>query len=94
MSITTKQFQLLSDINMVWDFLTDIYDRETGSGAAAPFFVLKEMSMTHPIVAMEDESAIFIKANAVWKLGKVHWIGKGGITTITDETLEAIGNTL
>ena len=38
MSITTKQFQILTDINLVWDFLVDIYDRETGSGVAAPFF--------------------------------------------------------
>ena len=38
MNITTKQFQLLTDVNLVWDFLTDIYDRETGSGVAAPFF--------------------------------------------------------
>ena len=38
MDITTKQFQILSDINLAWDFLTDIYDRETGSGVAAPFF--------------------------------------------------------
>ena len=38
MSITTKQFQLLSDVNLVWDFLVDIYDRENGSGVAAPFF--------------------------------------------------------
>ena len=32
MAITTKQFQLLTDINLVWDFLVDIYDRENGSG--------------------------------------------------------------
>ena len=38
MNITTKQFQILTDVNLVWDFLTDIYDRETGSGVAAPFF--------------------------------------------------------
>ena len=38
MNITTKQFQLLTDANLVWDFLSDIYDRETGSGVAAPFF--------------------------------------------------------
>ena len=38
MSITTKQFQILSDINLVWDFLVDIFDREKGSGVAAPFF--------------------------------------------------------
>ncbi len=38
MKLTTKQFQLLSDASRVWDFLVDIYDRETGSGVAAPFF--------------------------------------------------------
>jgi len=38
MNITTRQFQLLSDVNLVWDFLTDIYDRKIGSGVAAPFF--------------------------------------------------------
>ncbi len=26
MAITTKQFQLLSDINLVWDFLVETYD--------------------------------------------------------------------
>ena len=36
MSITTKQFQILTDAGLVWDFLTDIYDREQGSGVAAP----------------------------------------------------------
>ena len=38
MDITTRQFQILSDADLVWGFLTDIYDRETGSGVAAPFF--------------------------------------------------------
>lgn len=38
MSITTKQFQLLTDINIVWDFMVDIYDLKNGSGVAAPFF--------------------------------------------------------
>ena len=31
MNITTKQFQILTDVNLVWDFLKEIYDRETGS---------------------------------------------------------------
>ena len=56
--------------------------------------VLKKMSMTRPIIAMEDKSAIFIKANAVWKLENIHWIDKGSITMLTNETLKAIGNTL
>jgi hypothetical protein len=37
-NLITKQFQILTDINLVWNFLTDIYDRENGSGVAAPFF--------------------------------------------------------
>ena len=38
MKITTKQFNLLSDINLVWDFLVETYDRENDNGRAAPFF--------------------------------------------------------
>ena len=38
MNITTKQFQILTDINLVWNFLVDTYDRENGGGVAAPFF--------------------------------------------------------
>ena len=55
---------------------------------------LKEMSMIRPIVAMEDESAIFIRCGAIWSLGNIHWIFKGRITTLTDETLKTIGNIL
>ena len=51
---------------------------------------LKELSMRHPVAAMEDESAIFIKANAVWKIGNIHWIDKGRITMLTDEMLRSI----
>lgn len=28
MNITTKQFQILTDINLVWNFVVDIYDRD------------------------------------------------------------------
>ncbi len=46
--------------------------------------VLKEMSMTLPIVAMEDESAIFIRGAAVRKIGNIHRIDRGRITGATD----------
>ncbi len=36
--ITTKQFQLLSDINLVWDFLVETYDWKNDCGRPAPFF--------------------------------------------------------
>ncbi|MGN0664964.1 MAG: GNAT family N-acetyltransferase [Huintestinicola sp.] len=38
MIITTKQFQILTDIDLVWDFFTDTYDRYNGGGIAAPFY--------------------------------------------------------
>ena len=38
MDITTKQFQILTDIDLVWDFFVDVYDRERGGGVAAPSF--------------------------------------------------------
>ena len=29
-NITTKQFQILTDINLVWDFFVEIYDKDRG----------------------------------------------------------------
>ena len=74
--------------------LTDIVMK--GHYAEDAWFIpiLKELSRTHPIVAMEDESAIFVQGNTAWKLGKIHWIDKGRTTIFTDETLKTIGNTL
>ena len=59
--------------------LTDIVMK--GHYAEDAWFIpiLKELSRTHPIVAMEDESAIFIQGGAAWKLGNIHWIDKGEI---------------
>ena len=37
MDITIRQFQIDTDLNLVWDFLVEIYDRQKG-GVAAPFF--------------------------------------------------------
>ena len=51
---------------------------------------LKEISMLHPVIAMEDESAIFMKEDAVWKIGNLHRIDKGEIAILTDEMLEAL----
>ena len=52
--------------------------------------LLKEMSMTHPIVAMEDRSAIFVKGDAIWKVGEMHLFDKGEIGPITDEKLKEL----
>ena len=37
-NIITKQFQILTDINLAWDFMTDVYEPHFANGAAAPFF--------------------------------------------------------
>lgn len=37
-NITSKQFQILTDINLVWDFMVDNYGRNFTNGVAAPFF--------------------------------------------------------
>ena len=38
MNIRTKQFQLLTDIDLVWKLMTDVYNHEETNGPAAPFF--------------------------------------------------------
>jgi len=35
--ITTKQFQILTDIDLIWNFMTETYDKN-GGGIPAPFF--------------------------------------------------------
>lgn len=49
---------------------------------------LLEMSRTHPIVAMEDMSAIFVKGDDVWSVGEMHLVDNGVIGPITDEKLK------
>ena len=52
--------------------------------------LLKEMSMTHPIVAMEDWSAIFVKGDDIWKVGEMHLFDKGEIGPVNDEKLKEL----
>ena len=59
--------------------LTDITTKGHYTEDAWFIPALKELSMTHPVAAMEDESAIFIQEGAVWSLGNIHWIDNGEI---------------
>ena len=43
-NITTKQFQPLTDINLAWDFMAEVYDNRFANGIAAPFFEYALMS--------------------------------------------------
>ena len=38
MNIRTKQFQILTDINLAWKLMTGVYNHEETNGPAAPFF--------------------------------------------------------
>jgi len=49
---------------------------------------LKQVSMTLPVCAMTDESAIFIKKESIMQIGQIYQIIKGKITPLTHEQLE------
>ena len=38
MTIRTKQFQILTDAEMAWELMTDVFSPDECSGPAAPFF--------------------------------------------------------
>ncbi|MBR5111237.1 MAG: GNAT family N-acetyltransferase [Clostridia bacterium] len=38
MACRTKQFQVLTDIDLAWDLMTDVYSTDGRNGPAAPFF--------------------------------------------------------
>ena len=46
--------------------------------------IVLEMSKTHPIVAMKDMSAIFIKNGDITKIGTMYLVDKGEIKPIDD----------
>lgn len=50
---------------------------------------LLKMSMIHPIVAMKDMSAIFVKGDDIWKVGDMYLVDKGEINLLTDEKYKA-----
>lgn len=51
---------------------------------------LLKLSMTHPIVAMEDMSAIFENGSDIWKVGNMYLIDRGEIIPLTDEKLRKL----
>lgn len=63
MNIKTKQFQILTDINLVWKFMTDIYDPYFANGAAAPFF---EYALTSKWMDKE-----YLHLNRLWMAGDI-----------------------
>lgn len=58
MNIKTKQFQILTDIDLVWKLMTDVYNHEESNGPAAPFF---EYAVTSP---WHDKD--YVRLNRFW----------------------------
>ena len=50
---------------------------------------LRQVSMTLPVCAMEDESAIFVKDGHIACTGRIHWIDKGIIGPFAPGILNA-----
>jgi len=53
---------------------------------------VKQVSMELPVCLMEDESAIFMKEDKVWKLGNIYQMVRGKMSLMTQEQLERIRN--
>jgi hypothetical protein len=51
MKITTKQFQILTDINLVWDFLTDPFYEKLGYGKGIHWTFWKRKENGQPAVS-------------------------------------------
>ena len=58
MTVHTKQFQVLTDIELVWKLMTDVYNHEESNGPAAPFF---EYAVTSPWLDRD-----YLRLNRIW----------------------------
>ena len=58
MNIRTKQFQILTDIGLVYKLMTEVYNHEESNGPAEPFF---EYAITSPWVERD-----FLRLNRFW----------------------------
>ena len=56
--INTKQFQILTDIELVYKLMTEVYNHEQTNGPVAPFF---EYAITSPWMDMD-----FLRLNRFW----------------------------
>lgn len=58
MNIRTKQFQILTDIELVYKLMTEVYNHEESNGPAEPFF---EYAVTSPWLERD-----FLRLNRFW----------------------------
>ena len=95
-SIKTKQFQILTDINMAWDFMVDVYDAigdKVVSGIVAPFFeyALTSSWMNKDYLHLcrfwldEDLVVGFVFYEA--SVSSIHFVLRPGYEELADEML-------
>ena len=58
MNIRTKQFQILTDIELAWKLMTDVYNHDKSNGPAAPFL---EYAITSPWMDTD-----YVRLNRFW----------------------------
>lgn len=58
MNIRTKQFQILTDSELIWKLMTEVYNHEESNGPAAPFF---EYAITSPWMDKD-----YLRLNRIW----------------------------
>lgn len=98
MNIRTKQFQVLTDIDLVWDLMTGVYSHEESGGPAAPFF---EYAVTSPWCDKD-----YLRLNRFWFDGDLpvafvfyenpvtakYFVLRPGYESLADEMIEYAGN--
>ena len=97
--ITTKQFQILTDINPVWKLMTDVYDHAESNGPAAPFF---EYAITSPWCDRD-----YLRLNRFWMDGdkpvafvfyeqpvnQIYFVLRPGYESLASEMIEYVEKT-
>ena len=51
MTIRTKQFQLLTDAELAWELMTDVFTPDECNGPAAPFFEYADLPAPRSVLA-------------------------------------------
>ena len=96
--IRTKQFQILTDIELVWKLMTDVYDHKESNGPAAPFF---EYAVTSPWY-----DGAYSRLNRFWLDGdmpvgfvfyenpvsSLYFVLRPGYESLADEMIEYAGS--
>ena len=91
--IRTKQFQILTDIDLAWDLMTDVYCPDERNGPAAPFFeyAINSLWLDKRYLALNrfwldgDWPVAFVFYES--PVNAVHFVLRPGYETLADEMI-------